>query len=95
MFNKAYVGGKGDKLIFRCYLSVLGEMCALWSALCVAADITVMIIIRAHQNIKRGWLDCVFPNRGWLDRSGERIRVFKVVCSRGQAQQVESQVVQD
>ncbi len=36
--------------------------------LCVVPVITVVIVIHAHVNFNRGWLDRVFLNCGWLDR---------------------------
>ncbi len=36
--------------------------------LCVVPLITVIIVIHAHLNFNRGWLDRVFLNCGWLDR---------------------------
>ncbi len=39
--------------------------------LCVVPVITVDIVIHAHVNFNRGWLDRVFLNCGWLDRGTE------------------------
>ncbi len=39
--------------------------------LCVVPVITVVIVIHAHVNFNRGWLDRVFLNCGWLDRGDE------------------------
>ncbi len=36
--------------------------------LCVVPVITVIIVIHAHLNFNRSWLDRVFLNCGWLDR---------------------------
>ncbi len=43
-------------------------------SICVVPVITVIIVIRAHKNVNRGWLDRIFLNCGWLGpRSDEPV----------------------
>ncbi len=62
------------------YISVLGVLkkSALKARLlCVVPVITVDIVIHAHVNFNRGWLDRVFLNCGWLDRGGGPAQTFQ------------------